>query len=173
MEISEREFAVIREISNHKKPTQRHIAKQIGISLGLTNLIIKRLIKKGYIKIQEAPPRTIMYILTPKGLAEKTNKSYQFTLKTINLMKNIKERIQNIIKEEYEKGTRQFFVSGNGELSTLTEIALRDMNLEEVNFMRRSAQVNDDSQYCHLIASKDNSERQIDILTELAKRGLD
>ena len=46
-EISEKEFAVIREISINRFPNQRTIATKTGFSLGLTNLIIKKLVKTG------------------------------------------------------------------------------------------------------------------------------
>lgn len=171
MEISEKEFAVIREISNNSKPTQRHIANKVGISLGLTNLIIKRLVKKGYIKIQEAPPRTIIYSLTLKGLTEKTKKSYQFTLRTIDLIRDIKEHILDIIKKEYEQGARDFVISGSGELATLTEIALRDSHIEGINYSKTSVNFSD-SRHCYLAVSNSGSERKIDILSELSKRGV-
>ena len=83
--VSEKEFAVINEISNNHLPDQRTIADRAGISLGMTNLIIKRLIGKGYIKAKQLDKRKIQYLITPKGFSEKANKSYNFALKTINL----------------------------------------------------------------------------------------
>jgi len=170
--ITDKEFAVIREISNHHKPTQRHIAEKVGISLGLTNLIIKRLIKKGYIKIREVPPRTIMYMLTPKGLAEKTKKSYFFTLRTINSIKAIKENIQNIIIKGYEQGARDFIISGDGELAIITEIAFGDLNLKDVDYSRAENKSNVDIPWCNLSITINGKQKKIDILSELSKRGV-
>lgn len=171
-EITEKEFAVIKEISNNHKPTQRFIAQRIGISLGLTNLIIKRLIKRGYIKIQEAPPRTIIYSLTPKGLAEKANKSYQYTLKTINLIKTIKENIFDIINREYKLGARHFVIAGSGELGIITEIAFHDISLEGISYSRSEAKSSEDKLYCYLLVKNKGNERKIDILAELSARGV-
>lgn len=172
MGINEKEFAVIREISNNQKPTQRHIAKKIGISLGLTNLIIRRLIKKGYIKIQEAPPRTIIYSLTPKGFSEKTKKSYHFTLRTIDLMKNIKENIKDIIMREYRQGVKDFIISGEGELATFTEIVFRDLNLKDGRYIKIENKSKANNQHCYLTVIKNGTERKIDILLELSKQGV-
>lgn len=170
MEITEKEFVVIREISNHHKPTQRHIAKEVGISLGLTNLIIKRLIKKGYIKIQEVPPRTIIYMLTPKGFAEKTKKSYQYTLRTINFIKTSKEGIQDIIINEYKQGAREFTISGNAELATLIEIAFGDLNLKNIKYFRDKSKSNKDTFFSNLLITKSGNVKKIDILSKLSKR---
>lgn len=170
MGIGEKEFAVIREISNNNKPTQRHIAKKAGISLGLTNLIIKRLIKKGYIKIHEAPPQTIIYILTPKGLVEKTKKSYHYSLKTINSMKIIRENIQDIIINLYNQGGRIFVISGNEELATLAEIALNGLNLKDISFTRNKAKSDKNDPTCNLLVNINNLEKKVDILSDLSKR---
>jgi len=173
MEITDKEFAVINEISNNNKPTQRHIAKKVNISLGLTNLIIKHLIKKGYIKIKEVPPRTLQYILTPKGFAEKAKKSCLFTLRTINSIKAIKENIEDIIAKEYKYGARNFIISGNRELILLLEIAIRDLKLTNVSYSCIEDKIGLDKPTCDLLTiNSDKQEKRIDILEELSKKDL-
>jgi DNA-binding MarR family transcriptional regulator len=171
MAVTDKEFAVIREISNNHRPTQRHIAKKVGISLGLTNLIIKRLIKKGYLKIKTVPPRTIEYMLTPKGFTEKAKKSYHFTLRTINLIKTIKENIQKIIEEEYKKGAREFTISGNGELTTIAQIAFETLELKDIKLSRTESN-SSKKPVCNIFVTLNGLERKIDILSELSKRGV-
>ena len=51
---------------------QRKLASQIGISVGLVNALVHRAVRKGLIKIKEAPARRYAYYLTPKGFAEKS-----------------------------------------------------------------------------------------------------
>jgi DNA-binding MarR family transcriptional regulator len=172
MQISDKEFAVIREISNNHRPNQRIIAQKVGISLGLTNLIIKRLITKGYIKIKEVPPKTIQYMLTPKGFAEKARKSYFYTLRTIETMRTIKENIQEIIIKEYEQGGRDFIIYGKGELASFTEIALRDLNLNDIKYTFSTNKTNMDRPFCSLFVLKNNAKKKIDILSELSARGV-
>jgi len=134
LEISEKEFAVIREIHNNHLPDQRTIAIRSGISLGLTNLIIKKLIKKGYIKAKQLNQKKIQYILTPKGFTEKAKKSYHFTLKTIGLFKTLREKLQEYIVSECRKGAEEFVVSGNGELVEMMEFAFENIPNQNVKF---------------------------------------
>lgn len=171
MEISEKEFAVIREISNNHKPAQRDIAKKAGISLGMTNIIIKRLVEKGFIKMQEAPPRTVIYTLTPKGLAEKTKKSYQFALKTIDIIRHVKNHIQDIILKEYDQGARSFVISGSGELAAFTEIVLRDLNFNDVVYSKEHIQTEGGSFCCYLVFVRGGCQTRLDLIGELSKRG--
>ncbi len=78
--IGERELKIIEEISREKNLTQRKISHKLGLSLGMTNLVLKRLANKGYIKVKGLNRRKVQYILTPKGFAEKTKKSYRYYL---------------------------------------------------------------------------------------------
>ena len=52
--------------------SQRHIAAELGIALGLVNAYLKRCVKKGLIKVSSAPARQYAYYLTPQGFAEKS-----------------------------------------------------------------------------------------------------
>lgn len=173
MEISDKEFAVIREISNNHQPNQRIIAKSTGISLGMTNIIIKRLIKKGYIKIHQIPPYRVGYMLTPKGLAEKAKKSYDFTKKTISLIKTIRSAIQDIVMEEYSSGARQFILLGSNELSILAEIAIRDLNLKDISYSKLDKESDQEGGESFLVINIDGAvSKRIDILQELAQRNI-
>ena len=58
--------------------SQRRIAEELGIALGLVNAYLKRCIKKGYVKVSEAPARRYAYYLTPKGFAEKSRLTVQY-----------------------------------------------------------------------------------------------
>ncbi|MEW6042287.1 MAG: winged helix-turn-helix transcriptional regulator [Elusimicrobiota bacterium] len=142
LKINEKEFAVIKEISNNHQPDQRAIASKTGISLGMTNLIIKRLIKKGYLKAKQLNKRKIQYILTPKGFAEKAKKSYWFTIKTINTLTKMKQKIQEIINNEYNSGRREFIICGNGEIINLIEVTMKEMNTMDIKYARAS-EIND------------------------------
>ena len=76
------EFNVLREIQKKPNSTQRDLAKGLGISLGKINYCLKSLKNKGLVKIQnfKRNPRKInyIYLLTPKGIAEKTKLTINF-----------------------------------------------------------------------------------------------
>ena len=90
---------VMREIQNDPKTSQRDLAQELGFSLGKLNYCLKALQKKGLIKIKNFQKHTnkfnYIYILTPKGIAEKTKL-------TVNFMKR-KMKEYGELKEELEK----------------------------------------------------------------------
>ena len=138
LRISEREFKVIEEISRDKNLTQRKISHRLGLSLGMTNLILKRLVNKGYIKVKGLNRRKVQYILTPKGFAEKTKKSYRYFLKTIHSLQEMKKKIQHLVLMEYEKDETHFVILGDGELADIVELSLKGLNKSELEYRRIS-----------------------------------
>ena len=92
-------FDVMRKIQKRSKTSQRDLARQLGFSLGKLNYCVKALQQKGLIKIKnfEKNPNKLnyIYVLTPKGIAEKTKL-------TINFMKR-KTKEYEELKEELKK----------------------------------------------------------------------
>tara|TARA_Y100000996_G_C22310641_1_gene556090 strand:+ start:169 stop:492 length:324 start_codon:yes stop_codon:yes gene_type:complete len=92
----EDQFEVLRKIKTNPKATQRELAKDLGFSLGKLNYCLKGLKTKGLIKINNFSknPNKInyIYILTPKGIAEKTKL-------TINFMKRKMKEYEELKKE--------------------------------------------------------------------------
>jgi DNA-binding MarR family transcriptional regulator len=130
------EFKIIYEIGKDLNTTQRKISRQIGLSLGMTNLVIKKLIAKGYIKVKGLDRRRVQYILTPRGFAEKVKKTHRYLLRTIDTLKTLKEKIQDTVLEYYEKGERNFTILGRGELADIVEMSLRDMGKRDMRYSR-------------------------------------
>ena len=92
-------FEVMRALGKSDEFSQRHLAKNLGFSLGKINYCLKELKKKGYIKIKnfKKNPNKInyLYVLTPEGLSQKTKL-------TINFMKR-KMHEYDELKNELEK----------------------------------------------------------------------
>ncbi|MFN3551229.1 MAG: winged helix-turn-helix transcriptional regulator [Endomicrobiia bacterium] len=127
-QLTEKEINIISQIYQNPQVDQRTIAQNVGLSLGLTNLIIKKLIKTGYIKIKQLNKRKVQYILTAKGFAEKTKKSYNYILKTVNLFKTINSNIQQLILKYLNKGIKKFIILGKSELAQIVENSFKQLS---------------------------------------------
>ena len=68
----ERVLELLDAVGKQSNVSQRHLASNMGIALGLANSYLKRCIRKGFIKISEAPANRYLYYLTPQGFAEKS-----------------------------------------------------------------------------------------------------
>ena len=92
-------FQILRKIDKKPNSTQRELAKDLGISLGKLNYCITALKKKGLIKIQnfKKNPKKVnyLYILTPRGIAMKTNMTINFMKKKMQEYDELKLELTN------------------------------------------------------------------------------
>ena len=98
MKMNQEQFDVLRKLSKNPKANQRMLASELDISLGKLNYVINELRKKGLIKIQnfkKNPNKArYLYLLTPKGIAEKTNLTINFMKKKLKEYEELKKEIK-------------------------------------------------------------------------------
>ena len=99
----ERQLKVMRLLENNPEMTQRELANTLGISLGSANFCLKALVDKGWIKIdnfKKNPNKfSYLYLLTPRGLAEKTKLTTQFLKRKLIEYDELKTEIETLKKE--------------------------------------------------------------------------
>jgi len=123
---------ILEEIEKNADFTQRQLAGQLNISLGLVNSFIKRLARKGYVKITTVPKNRLKYMLTPKGLAEKTRLTYEFIQYSFDFYKTARKRIKAILHTVEKDGVRRVVFYGGGDLAEIAHISLQETDLSMV-----------------------------------------
>ena len=129
--LDEREFELINIIGAELGSNQRDLSRHMDLSLGATNMLIRRLISKGYIRIRQLNNRKVKYILTPKGFTEKLRKSIKYTMKTIQSIELIKTKVKEIILKLYEEGERNFTVLGKSDFALLIEMVFKELGFND------------------------------------------
>jgi DNA-binding MarR family transcriptional regulator len=124
--MDEREFELINIIGGELGANQRDLSRQMELSLGMTNMLIRRMLSKGYIRIKQLNKNKVEYLLTPKGFAEKMQKSVNYTMKTINSIGLIKRRLSEVLSAAWQEGHRKFYILGDSDLAGLIEIVLKE-----------------------------------------------
>jgi hypothetical protein len=115
--------------------TQRSLATKLGVALGLTNLYLKRLAHKGYIKITTIPSHRIKYLLTPRGMAEKSRLTYQYMQYSLSYYREMRQRIKQVLTQLSHAGAKRIVIHGTGELAELAYLTLREMDLTLVGIV--------------------------------------
>ena len=123
---------IMEEVENNNKITQRELAKKLNISIGMTNLFIKRIIKKGYFKITNIPKNRLMYMITPKGIIEKSRLTFEYLRYSLNFYKSLKAHVLEKFSNLEDKGVKRVAFYGLGEVSELSYLFLQETNLELV-----------------------------------------
>src|SRR5262249_51175482 len=75
---AQRQLQLLEAVQEDSRVTQRGLATKLGIALGLTNIYLKRLVRKGYIKCVNVQSNRLTYLITPRGIAEKARLTYEF-----------------------------------------------------------------------------------------------
>lgn len=129
--LNEREFELINIIGGGLGSNQRDLSQKMALSLGMTNMLIRRMVSKGFIRITQLNKRKVQYLLTPKGFAEKMRKSVKYTFKTVVSIGLIKDRVKKVIAQLYhDEGYRHFTILGKSDFALLIEMAFNEMGLD-------------------------------------------
>ncbi|MGD8764644.1 MAG: winged helix-turn-helix transcriptional regulator [Desulfobacteraceae bacterium] len=125
-----RTLKILEKVEQERLPSQRDLAKELNISLGLVNSFVKRLAKKGYFKITHIPRNRIKYILTPKGAAEKTRLTYDYIQLSYEFYKDARQKLQKIFIALQNQGVRQIIFYGATDLAEIAYVSLQETDIE-------------------------------------------
>ena len=126
---SRRDLQLLEALEQESTITQRTLASRLGIALGLTNLYLKRLIRKGYIKCVTVSPNRLVYSLTPKGVARKARLTYEFMKYSLDFYRDARQHLRHSLQLAMPR-QRRVAIYGTGDAAELVFLLLRDMGLE-------------------------------------------
>ena len=129
---SQHEFRILTEIAARGDVTQRTLAKDLRMALGLTNLYVRRLVRKGYVKIGGVHPHRLRYLLTPQGIAEKSRLTYEYLQFSLWLYAQTRSQLTETLRPLIAAGVTRFALYGVGEPAELAYLTLRQAGLEPV-----------------------------------------
>ena len=115
---------VLDEIEKNPSISQRELSRRLGVSLGLTNLLLRRMARKAWIKVRSVPGRRLIYALTPRGFAEKLRKMRDFVRLSFRYHVNLQDTIERRISEAGRTSPRVASF-GAGELAAIVSEAVR------------------------------------------------
>lgn len=172
--LDEREFELINIIGAKLGSNQRDLSRHMSLSLGQTNMLIRRLVGKGLIRISQLTQRKVKYLLTPKGMAEKMRKSIKYTIHTINSIGLIKSSLKNILSELYDQGEMVFYIFGKSDLVILVEMVFTEVFPTKC-VLHRITEIPSESMNGILLIGEENlpnilnGHRYVNLVKELAK----
>src|SRR5712671_5323892 len=109
--------------------SQRRLASELGIALGLVNAYLKRCITKGLVKVGEAPARRYAYYLTPGGFAEKSRLTIEYLSYSFSLFRQAKTDCMAVLKAARADGIRRIAILGMSDLAEIAAICALDCGI--------------------------------------------
>jgi DNA-binding MarR family transcriptional regulator len=141
---AERELEILTAIGEGAPLTQRALSQRLGVALGLTNLYLKRLASRGFIKVREFPikpyrRKRLKYILTPKGGAEKARLTYEYMAYSLRLYRRTRQNLRGTMAELVGQGMKRIALYGVGEAAELAYLTLKEFGLEPAGVFARES----------------------------------
>ncbi len=127
-----RNLQVLEEVSKDSSISQRKLSSSLGVAVGVTNACLRKMVKKGYIKVKGINHKRISYYLTPKGFTEKARLTYDFLQHTVSFYSNLKKELLAKLREISESGAKKIVFYGAGEVMEVAFVCLNDTDLKLV-----------------------------------------
>jgi len=124
-----RDLEVLEAVAEDQLITQRGLAARLGIALGLTNLYMRRLVRKGLIKCVNVQSNRLRYLITPRGIAEKSRLTFEYMEYSLFLYRQVRGHLRDALHPLANSGKR-VAIYGAGEAAELAYLALREVGLE-------------------------------------------
>ena len=129
-DLDNRELEILERLENNEHLTQRDLSKDVGIALGLVNHLLKKMVKKGWIKIKNIDAKKIRYLITPEGAREKSSLLYRRVEGTIHFYLEAKRVIKDKIIHLKNEGIEDVSIYGINHISEVLFIVLKELGLE-------------------------------------------
>lgn len=119
-------------IDRQKDVNQRHIARHLGVALGLANSYLKRCVRKGYVKVSQAPANRYLYYLTPKGFAEKSRLTAQYLSISFEFYRQAGDSCRRVFDLCEQRGWRDILLCGISDLAEIASVRASERNIRIV-----------------------------------------
>lgn len=123
-------LAVLSAVERDHQITQRSVAQELGIALGLANAYLKRCVRKGLIKVQQVPRRRYAYYLTPQGFSEKSRLTASYFAHSFAFFRRARTRCGEQFALAHARGWRRVALYGAGDLAEIAMLCAREHDVE-------------------------------------------
>src|ERR1700716_258871 len=122
-------LGLLESVERGGEQSQRRLASELGVALGLVNAYLKRCINKGLVKVSEAPARRYAYYLTPGGFAEKSRLTIEYLSYSFSLFRQAKTDCMAVLKAARANGIARIAILGMSDLAEIAAICALDCGI--------------------------------------------
>ena len=120
---------------------QRDLAKVVGLSLGMTNAIVKRLVQKGWLSVRKFNSRNIRYAVSPSGIEQIMRRSYRYFKRTIRNIVEYRDAVDRFIRSVKAEGYTGIMLFGASDLDFIVQHSCGREGMDYVTSEAQAAEV--------------------------------
>jgi DNA-binding MarR family transcriptional regulator len=122
-------LGLLESVERGGEQSQRRLASELGVALGLVNAYLKRCVKKGLVKVRDAPARRYAYYLTPNGFAEKSRLTVEYLSISFSLFRQAKKDCTDVLVAARAGGVLRIAILGTSDLAEIAAICALDVGI--------------------------------------------
>jgi DNA-binding MarR family transcriptional regulator len=126
-------------VEQDRAQSQRLLASDLGIALGLVNAYLKRCVKKGLVKVRAAPARRYAYYLTPQGFAEKSRLTVEYLSYSFSFFREAKADCLGLFRAARGGGVKTVLLAGQTDLAEIAALCATESGIEIVGIVQERA----------------------------------
>ena len=127
-------------VEQDRARSQRLLASELGIALGLVNTYLKRCIKKGLLKVRQAPARRYAYYLTPQGFAEKSRLTVEYLSHSFSFFRQAKTDCSELLEAARARGVTTVLLIGKSDLADIAALCAIEQAVKITGLVQLDAQ---------------------------------
>jgi DNA-binding MarR family transcriptional regulator len=126
-------------VEQDRAHSQRHLASELGIALGLVNAYLKRCVKKGLVKVRHAPARRYAYYLTPHGFTEKSRLTVEYLSYSFGFFRQAKTDCSELFRKTKASGVESVLLVGQSDLAEIAALCAMEQGINIVGLVQSGA----------------------------------
>ena len=130
-----RDMMLLEQIEHDPDITQASLAAKLGVAVGTVNWHIKRLVEKGYVKVQRAQRRKLVYIITPQGIAHRASLTVNYIETSMRLYRRVRRRVGELVDDMHKAGYAQVCIDGDGDIADICRLTCLEHNIQVIEMV--------------------------------------
>jgi predicted transcriptional regulator len=120
--VTTRELTLLEQVEDDPNVNQATLADQLGVAVGTVNWHLKRLVAKGYVKVQRAERKKLRYIITPEGIALRARLTIDYIERSFELYRRTRQRVKENLDLVRAAGYNRVRIVGDGDVADICRL---------------------------------------------------
>ena len=142
-----RELRLLEEVEATPELSQRHLAYKLGVALGVANLLLRTLARKGYIRANKVGWKRWVYAITPAGFKRKANLTISYVERFLDHYRRVRFLLQDQLQLLGLNVESRIAIFSTADLGELMILALKDMGVVEIDLFDGYTNMDDQEFY--------------------------
>ncbi len=121
-ESNARDLTLLEHVESDPDVNQSTLARQLGVAVGTVNWHLKRLVAKGYVKVQRAERKKLRYIITPEGIALRARLTVDYVERSFDLYRITRQRVKAHLDAVRAAGYTRVRIIGDGDVADICRL---------------------------------------------------